>query len=477
MRILFIVPNPPSLVRVRPYNLIKQLLRLGHEVTVATLWTNEEERADIEILKQQYGIDVISMYLPPWRSLWNCLYTLPSTTPLQAVYCWQPKLAHALLNAHRRSPFDIIHVEHLRGARYGLFLLRMMLQKKVLPESLLSLSPRQMRLGYTALREQSQIGMIPPFPPLVWDSVDCISHLFEQSAKNSRSLKGRLMAALDMKRTRRHEGWLVYQFDGVLVTSTKDKAALQTLAREATAMANHSSGKAANNPFGGAQDNSKGHYYSNTNINVLPNGVALDYFTATDEPREPATLVISGKMSYHANVTAALHLVQDIMPHVWAQRPDVEVQIVGKDPPRDILSLASSVSSARTQGGVTVTGTVPDIRPYLRRATISVVPLIYGAGIQNKVLEAMGCATPVVATPLAASGLAGDAIAGRDLMVAEGAEALAQALLALLSDPARRAQIGQAGRAYVERHHSWEAIGAQLAAFYKTTIANRNHEA
>jgi glycosyltransferase involved in cell wall biosynthesis len=424
MHILFIVPNPPSLVRVRPYNLIKQLLRLGHEVTVATLWTNEEERADIEILKQRYSVDVISMVLPSWRSLWNCLRALPSGLPLQALYCWQPELARALQEAHRRSPFDIIHVEHLRGAHYGLFLYHAFDRLKASARPLAD-SPTR-RLAH---------------PPIVWDSVDCISHLFEQSAKKSRTLKGRLMATLEMKRTRRYEGWLLHQFDRVLVTSMKDKAALQALAWQA----------------------------STAKLNVLPNGVALDYFTATSKPREPATLVISGKMSYHANVTAALHLVQDIMPHVWAQCPSIEVQIVGKDPPRDIQALASKHAS--TQGRVTVTGTVPDIRPYLRRATISVVPLTYGAGIQNKVLEAMACATPVVATPLAAAGLAGKAIAGHDLMVAEGAEALAQTLLALLSDSARRAQIGQAGRAYVERHHSWEAIGTQLEGFYETTIA------
>jgi len=62
--------------------------------------------------------------------------------------------------------------------------------------------------------------------------------------------------------------------------------------------------------------------------------VDLDYFTPVDEPREPATLVITGKMSYHANVTAVLHLVNDIKPYVWAQRPDVKVWIVSKDPSR-----------------------------------------------------------------------------------------------------------------------------------------------
>jgi glycosyltransferase involved in cell wall biosynthesis len=206
-----------------------------------------------------------------------------------------------------------------------------------------------------------------------------------------------------------------------------------------------------------------------TPISVLPNGVDLTYFTPTKETREPATLVITGKMSYHANVTAVLHLVQDIMPHVWAQRPDVNVWIVGKDPSRAVRTLAT-----RYAPRVIVTGVVPDMRPYLRRATIAAVPLVYGAGSQFKVLEAMACGTPVVATPQATVALA--AQPGRDLEVAEGAEAFAQAVLALLDDPARREQLGQAGRAYVEQHHSWDAIVEQLEAVYWDCISRYNNE-
>jgi polysaccharide biosynthesis protein PslH len=88
-------------------------------------------------------------------------------------------------------------------------------------------------------------------------------------------------------------------------------------------------------------------------VSVLANGVDLDYFQPGDEqkPREPATLVVSGKMSYHANVSMVLHLVNNIMPHVWAERPDVRLLVVGKDPTREIQALGE-------HSAVTVTGTV-----------------------------------------------------------------------------------------------------------------------
>ena len=148
-------------------------------------------------------------------------------------------------------------------------------------------------------------------------------------------------------------------------------------------------------------------YLLTTSISVLPNGVDLGYFYVGEElKREPATLVISGKMSYHANVSMTLEMVREILPVIWDQRPETKLWIVGKDPPREIQELGQHPK-------ITVTGTVPDIRPYLQNATIAVAPITYGAGIQNKVLEAMACATPVVASSQAVSAL--NTISGKDI--------------------------------------------------------------
>ncbi len=412
MHILFLVPYAPNLIRVRPYNLIRGLAARGHTVTVATLWSSPQEQADLQALRDR-GIEVIAARLPRWRSLWNCLRALPTRTPLQAVYCWQPTLARSLQSAICNLPSaichlhpDVIHIEHLRGARYGLHL-------------------------------QSAICNLQP--ALVWDSVDCISYLFEQSSRYGQGFFARVITRLELPRTRRYEGWLVGQFDRVLVTSPVDKAALERLADSAIC-----------NP--------------QSAITVLPNGVDLTYFTPSDEPREPDTLVFSGKMSYHANVTAALYLVEQVMPHVWAQRPEVRVWLVGKDPPREVQRLAVDRGAQ-----VTVTGTVPDVRPYFRRAAVAVAPIPYGAGIQNKVLEAMACGTPVVATPQAVSALA--VADGEQALVADGPGAFAAAVLRLLGDPALRTRIGQAGRRYVEQHHDWRSIVERLEPVYEEAVA------
>jgi len=195
---------------------------------------------------------------------------------------------------------------------------------------------------------------------------------------------------------------------------------------------------------------------------VLPNGVDLDYFKPLALPRDPATLVFTGKMSYHANVAAALDLATQVMPLVWQQRPDARLTIVGKDPTPELLTLTA-------EPRIAVTGTVPDMRPYLAQATVAISPMRYGVGIQNKVLEAMAMATPVISTPQAVSAL--QVQAGQEALVADTPEAMAQAVVMLLTDDTLCQRVGQAGRLYVETHHDWKLAAARLETIYREVIA------
>jgi glycosyltransferase involved in cell wall biosynthesis len=149
------------------------------------------------------------------------------------------------------------------------------------------------------------------------------------------------------------------------------------------------------------------------------------------------------------------------MPLVWSEKADVKVQIVGKDP-------TTSISKMAKNPNILVTGTVPDIRPYLQGAALAVAPITYGAGIQNKILEAMACATPVVTSTRAMSALL--AKPGRDLLVAESVNEFADAVLSLLNNARLRQEIGQAGREYIEKNHDWVKITARLEEIYLAAI-------
>jgi glycosyltransferase involved in cell wall biosynthesis len=303
-------------------------------------------------------------------------------------------------------------VEHLRGAEYGRHV-------------------------------QDHIRRLGLSTPVVWDSVDCISMLFEQAARHSRSRFGRWITRLELPRTRQYEAWAIRQFAGVLVTSQKDKSALEALAE----------------PKGGAWRGAA-HDNGRRPIFVLPNGVDTDYFSPAVEPARADQVVLTGKMSYHANVTTALHLINDIMPHVWARLPGVQVVIAGQAPPREVRALAEQHPVR-----VLVTGFVSDLRPYLRSSAVAAAPIPYGAGIQNKVLEAMACGVPVVASPQASSSL--HACPERDLLVAETPSGFAAAIVRVLESPNLREQLRSAGLQYVRTHHRWDTIAANLEAIYQ----------
>jgi glycosyltransferase involved in cell wall biosynthesis len=403
MNILFVVTYPPSLIRVRSYNLIRFLSARKNKVTVLTLYSNEKERQEVEALNP-YCHEVVAYPMPRWHSIWNCLKALPSRVPLQAVYSWQPRLAQQITVSALEGNYDVIHIEHLRGSRYGLHILK-------------------------GLKKANR------HIPVVWDSVDCISLLFRWASQRNKKLLSRIITRLEVKRTEKYESWLPAQFDQVLVTSPVDRQALLDL---------------------------QSPDRISPNINVLSNGVDLDYFTpGATEQRETATLVVSGKMSYHANVSMVGYLVQKIMPAIWNSHPEVRLQIVGKNPPREILALGENPA-------ISIISDVPDIPPYLQRATIALTPILYGVGVQNKVLEAMACATPLVSTPQAVSAL--QVQAGRDVYVEQEPDSFAAAVLHLLADPQERDRLGWAGRMYVEQHHNWASIAQQLEELYSCAI-------
>ena len=224
---------------------------------------------------------------------------------------------------------------------------------------------------------------------------------------------------------------------------------------------------------------------------ALPNGVDLSYFDpgravlGTNGPkngngngnghgvhREPLahamaeapSIVFTGLMNYFPNVDGVRHFCSEIFPRVRAEVPDARFVIVGRNPVRSVRALARLP-------GVSVTGAVPDVRPYLAAAAVSVAPLRVARGIQNKILEAMAMAVPVVATSAAFEGVGAPKGTGGE--VADHPDAFARCVVELLRDPKRRKSAGQSARAYVERHHRWADHGAALDELIGRLIVQR----
>lgn len=405
MRVLFVAPYVPSLIRVRPYNFIRSLTALGCEVTVVALGVDgaaEDDAARAELLPHCRSVHIVP--LSKREAALNCLISLPTTTPLWAAYCASRAMDKRLREIVEDGAFDIVHVEHLRAGNF--------------------------------------INAFSDRLPTVYDSVDCLTTLQSQLMRaRDRGLLSRTVSAWEHMKLCRYEPRLAARYGGVLVTSRRDAGYLASLAA------------AQNIAFP---------------IEVIPNGVDLDYFQPQPElaSGEPA-LVFTGKMSYAANHDAALYFCREILPLIRTKHPGATLTIAGSGPRPDLAALA-----AQPDSGITVTGRVDDLRPFLARAAIAICPLRIGVGIQNKVLEAMAMGKAVVATPLAANGLE-SAAAGTAVAVGEGAQEFANCVIDLLSNQAEAHSLGAHARAYVESNHDWSRAAANLMGVYQLAIGQR----
>lgn len=196
-------------------------------------------------------------------------------------------------------------------------------------------------------------------------------------------------------------------------------------------------------------------------VAVIPNGVDLNFYrpgvVLPLPDLKPFALVFTGKMDYRPNVDAVLWFAEEVLPRIRAEVADAHFYVVGQKPHERLASLAG-----RTD--VTVTGRVPDVRPYIAGAAVYVTPLRIGGGTRLKVLEAMAMGQPMVSTRLGCDGF--PFVDGREVRFADQPEAFARTVVELLRDRPGGEALGRAARAYVEAHFGWEAIVPRLEALY-----------
>jgi sugar transferase (PEP-CTERM/EpsH1 system associated) len=197
----------------------------------------------------------------------------------------------------------------------------------------------------------------------------------------------------------------------------------------------------------------------------FPNGVDADYFSPTDAPSDPNTIVFVGRMDYYPNQECMFDFCARTLPLLKSRRPGTRLVIVGADPSPAVRRLAEIE-------GVTVTGSVPDVRPYVRNAALMVAPLNIARGTQNKILEAMAMGVPVVTSKVAAGGVV--ALPDEHYLVATNPAEYAAAIERIAGDPAERARLAAAGRARMLSHHAWERSMRRLDAIIERCLAERS---
>jgi len=268
--------------------------------------------------------------------------------------------------------------------------------------------------------------------PAVMFTHNVESEIWRRHAETKAGALGRLLYGAQYRRMLRYEGRMLARFDGVLAVSDADRETFARLYPGAIAQPVH----------------------------VVPTGVDTEYFAPsaiTDQPSaissQPSNLIFTGSMDWLPNEDAMLYFCRDVLPAIRAEVPNVTLTIVGRTPTPAVKKLAE-------ERGVTVTGRVDDVRPYMRDAAVYIVPLRIGGGTRLKIFEAMAMGKAVVSTTIGAEGL--PVTDGEHVLLADEPASFARAVVHLMRDTAHRGRIEAAARALVLARYDWSAVAGEL---------------
>ncbi len=205
-------------------------------------------------------------------------------------------------------------------------------------------------------------------------------------------------------------------------------------------------------------------YHPQAPLDVLPPGIDLDARRPAPRDPQPGRVVFSGAMDYFPNVDAVEVFCAGVWPKIRGAIPEAEFFIVGQRP-------EARVRRWHGTDGITVTGRVEDIRPFLADAAVYVVPLRVGGGVRLKILDAMAMGKAIVSTSVGAEGL--DVVDGENIVIADGPDAMAQTMVRLLQAKDERERLGKAARAFAERRGGWEKVVGQLEGVYRQVSKRR----
>jgi polysaccharide biosynthesis protein PslH len=262
---------------------------------------------------------------------------------------------------------------------------------------------------------------IPGSVPKILDAHNIEFEIFRQLWKNAASPLHRLHYRQEYRRFFKNEVAIFRRQDAIFATSSNDSAVLDL------------------------------HCPSIPKY-VIPNGVDTDYFRPEHQTPEPYSLVFTGTMAYSPNSDGACYFLDEIFPRIKAVIPQVKIYIVGQRPPKHLLQRASD--------SVVVTNSVPDVRPYIERALVYVVPLRMGSGTRLKILEAMAMRKPIVTTTMGSEGI--PVVDRESALVADRPEAFADAVVELIRNRDLRDRLAGVGYELSTTQYDWNVIGQKM---------------
>ncbi|MBS1791070.1 MAG: TIGR03087 family PEP-CTERM/XrtA system glycosyltransferase [Acidobacteria bacterium] len=416
MKLLFLahrIPYPPNKGdKIRSYHELRALVERGHEVHLLAFADNMRDlHYQVDLARGCASVRIVRL-----RKFWaklRALFALLTSHPLSLGYFGSRKMRRLVKRAFRQQEFDAVFVYSSAMAQY-------------IPLS---------------WRAQTIV-----------DLVDVDSEKWHEYAARTTPPK-RWIYEVEGRRMRKHEMEIISGFATSILTTRHEAELLDDL----------------------------DEFTLRARVRIMTNGVDSEYFqpehseaivgkvirlplpNSRETPSKPR-LVFTGAMDYYANVEAVNWFATEVFPGIRQQEPLAEFLIVGSNPTSEVKKLGE-------QPGVIVTGTVEDVRPYLREATVCVAPLRIARGIQNKVLEAMACGKAIVATPEAAKSLR---VAHEEqLLLASSPSDFASAVIQLIRDDGLRESLGWRARRFVELEHQWHPLLLNFVELLESTAQRK----
>jgi glycosyltransferase involved in cell wall biosynthesis len=247
--------------------------------------------------------------------------------------------------------------------------------------------------------------------------------IWKRHVEHASNLPKRLYFELQAKRMVAHEGEVCRDVKNVIAVSEQDAEAMRA-------------------------------DYGVRRVDAVPTGVDLEFFARPAKPADEADLVFLGSMDWMPNIDGMEWFAAEVLPLIRKRRPDTTLAIVGRKPAAAIEELA------RRDPRIRVTGTVPDVRPYLWGSAVSIVPLRIGGGTRLKIYEAMAARIPVVSTSIGAEGL--DVANGENIFIADQPENFAERCLALLDDRSLGCRMASSAWNMIAERYSWEVVSQKF---------------
>ncbi len=412
--ILFVFPTVPYPAtdggKIRVLNLVSRLCRI-HEVTLLTFITSPADEQGAGYLRQ-LGVEVVGVRAPDdgrWHRASGFLRTLSQVLfhgkPFTVGKYYSVEMLEALAELLVSRKFDIVHFEMLHVGQF-------------LPD-----------LGKKT--QKSVIHNISPYATVLGEqNID--SSVWHRLVKAEPNPLRKLIFFSQYRRFADYESRICYLFNMCLCVSMQDQAKLASLC-------------------------------PGIKIEVIPNGVDLDYFQQDATEEDEISLVFTGSMDWYPNEDAVLYFCDHIFPLIKAQLPTVKFHIVGSKPTERVLKL-------QKMQGIFVTGSVEDIRPYIANAAVYVVPLRIGGGTRLKILQALAMRKAVVSTSVGCEGL--DLQPDKHLLISDEPQRFAAGAVRLMKDSSMRRRLGDNGRKLVQERYDWNVIVRKLDLAYMRSISN-----